>query len=122
MTAFSIKFVIVFINTILMIYFINKDYKLNWKAKKVFTYSRYSKIASIIGFANIGITTGLLDFVHEKFLKIYFNSSINFVIEWFIIPLICILIFFSIFYSTYSQYAFKKENNIKDKESVCENE
>lgn len=122
MTAFSIKFVIVVINTILMIYFINKDYKLNWKAKKVFTYSRYSKIASIFGFANIGITTGLLDFVHEKFLKIYFNSSINFVIGWFIIPLICILIFFSIFYSTYSQFTFKKENNIKDKESVCENE
>lgn len=122
MIAFSIKFIIVFVNTILMIYLINKDYKLNWKAKKVFTYSRYSKIASIIGFANIGITTGLLDFVHEKFLKIYFNSTTNFVIEWFIIPLICILIFFSVFYSTYSQYVFKKQNNIKDNESVCENE
>lgn len=115
MIDITVNFILILINTVLMIVFINKDYKLNWKSKKVFTYSRYSKIASIFGFANIGVTTGFLDTIFEKYFDSFFNPTFNIIISWVIIPAICIFIFFSIFYATYSQFIFKQKHGIKEK-------
>lgn len=98
-----------------MIYFLNKDYKLNWKAKKVFTHSRYAQIAKILGIVNIVITTNLLDRIHDEMFQSYFSQGTNRIISWIVIPSISIIIFLSIFYMTYYQFVFKKENNIKDK-------
>ena len=110
-----VKFAIIFIITYLMIYFLNKDYTLNWKSKKVFTQSRYAQIAKILGIANIIVTTSLLDKIHEEMFQSYFSQVINSYISWIAIPLICIIIFLSVFYMTYYQFMFKKNNNIKDK-------
>ncbi len=115
MAHLIIIFFIVFVNTLLMAYFLSKDYKTNSDTKKVITNSQYSKIAMIFGFANFGITIGLLDYLYEKYFAYRFNETGNFWISWILIPSVCIFIYFSIFYWTYAVFKFKQKHGIKDK-------
>lgn len=114
MAAFIIKFIGLVVSTYFIIYFLNKEYKLNWKLKKIVTNSRYSKYAYLLSIVNIIILSNLFDVIHNKYLFNTLNTNMNKLIEWVIIPLVSILIFISIFYSTYSQFKAKKELGVKD--------
>lgn len=108
-----IMFCIIFVNTLLIIYFLNKDYKINWRSKKVFTYSRFSNLARIFAIANIVIANELLSIIYNMYFEQNFNETIDNIVKWLVIPAFCIFVFISVFYSTYSVFLFKQENKIK---------
>lgn len=114
MAAFIVKFILLVVSTYFIVYFLNKDYKLNWKLKKVATNSRYSKYAYLLSILNIIILSNLFDVLHNKYLFNVLSANMNKFIEWLIIPLVSILIVISIFYSTYSKFKAKKELGVKD--------
>jgi hypothetical protein len=107
-------FFIVFVNTLIMVFLLNKDYKINWRSKKVFTYSRFSNIARFFAIANIVIANELLSKIYNKYFEQYFSKTMDTVYKWFIIPSFCIFVFLSVFYATYSIFVFKHENKIRD--------
>ncbi len=115
MIGFTINFSVIFVNTVLMTYFLNKDYKINSHVNKVITYSRYSKIAMFFGYANLGLTCALFYGLQDKFLEPYFNTVGNFIISWILIPCLCVFIYASIAYFTFVQFKFKQKYGIKDK-------
>ena len=114
MTTLIIQFAILLIASALIVLFLNKDYSVNWKSKKVFTYSKHGKIAFLIGLFCISLYIAILSFLYNFYFQIYFSSTINSFIEWILIPFISAILNLSIFYFTYFQFMFKKKNNIKD--------
>lgn len=113
MKSLAIQFVILIVITTLITYFLNKDYKINWKAKKVFTYSKYGRIALILGCISTPFYLAIMSFFYENLFSKYFCVSFNIFIEWVVIPILCIFFILSTFYATYTQFMFRQKHNIK---------
>ena len=107
---------VVFFNAILMSSFLIIGYKKNWKEGRIFINSKYFNIANILGILNIIIMMDSFDYLYGKYLKFYFSETMNDVFNWVIIPILCLLIHFLIYYITYLVYRYFRFYNVCNKE------
>jgi hypothetical protein len=115
--SITVKFLIGFIITNLMIYLLRKDYNINWEANKVFTASKYSTITRVLGILNVITFISIFNYLYKSYGASYIHShTLNVIIEFILIPIFCIAVFyFALFYWTFSQVKYKHTNKIKDK-------
>ena len=95
----------------LTIFFLIKDYRLNWKPKKWLTGSIYSQIANGLGIGTMVNVLLILQNISNEYFNISSETTVG-IIQWLAIPILTVLIVnYLIYFPTHYIFGKMRQKN-----------